>query len=270
MVCRGTACHVKGRSASWRRWRTSWGSRRGKPPLTGNTPSKPSLASAPASPVPLIMINRRRPARLTPKKVENSTGRAHSNGPWVISDCGRRQRGRPCSTSPHPWCLVGNAPDGRCRRLTGGTEDAASTRRRSRLECGIVEVGCLGLCYAEPLVVLSATSGQPGHLLRGTSPQDAAEDSSKSTSSAANPLPAYACGHPRRGAIAGIPRSTIRRCCKPQVKGYCGTWRDHRPGNIDHYLAAAGTPALERALATSPEQEDEGPGSLRDVGHHLA
>ena len=57
-----------------------------------------------------------------------------------------------------PLILVGTAT---CGRSAGSLESLEVLRRESEgrgLECNIVEVGCIGLCYAEPVVSITRPS----------------------------------------------------------------------------------------------------------------
>ena len=63
------------------------------------------------------------------------------------------------SNSGKPVILVGAAT---CGRAAGALEVLQAFReevKKHRLDCSVIEVGCMGHCYAEPLVIIS----KPGY-----------------------------------------------------------------------------------------------------------
>ncbi|MBI2505220.1 MAG: NADH-quinone oxidoreductase subunit NuoF [Candidatus Latescibacteria bacterium] len=151
-----------------------------------------------------------------------------------------------------PVVLVGTAT---CGRSAGSLEVLKALQRETAdrgLECDIVEVGCLGLCYAEPLVCV-AKPGLPGICYGDLTPKSAAQLVKKYLIGG-DPLPAYALGTLGEGRIPGIPQLYETPVLKPQVRRVLRNCGIIDPENLDHYLARGGYTGLEKALATSPEQ----------------
>ena len=66
-----------------------------------------------------------------------------------------------------PVIMVGTAT---CGRAAGALEVLHAFRdevKKHHLDCPVIEVGCLGHCYAEPLAIIGRQDAMPhGHLLR--------------------------------------------------------------------------------------------------------
>lgn len=141
-----------------------------------------------------------------------------------------------------------------CGRAAGALDVVDAFRRelaRRGLDVPIIEVGCTGLCYADPFVVICKPGGprvayanvSAGGVSRLVEGYVAGDD----------PCLELALGTVEGGAGEGIyipelPRSehelrlTMRHC------GYID------PENISHYIANGGYSGLEKALKMSPEE----------------
>ena len=64
-------------------------------------------------------------------------------------------------SSTKPRILVGTATCGRSAGATEAREAFEQKLQEHGLDCEIIEVGCVGLCYAEPIVCVIKPS-QPG------------------------------------------------------------------------------------------------------------
>ena len=120
-----------------------------------------------------------------------------------------------------------------------------------RITADIVRVGCLGLCYAEPLVDI-IKPGFPRIHYGGLDPEQAARLVTEYLTGD-NPCPELALGTSGDGAVAGIPRLEELPVLKAQVRITLRNCGLIDPGNLDHYLARGGYRGLERALAMGPE-----------------
>jgi len=148
--------------------------------------------------------------------------------------------------------LVGT---GTCGRAAGAIEVIEAIRdwlKRERIEARVYEVGCLGLCYAEPLVEL----GRPGapRLLYGNVTIENVElilhDYFKE-----GRLPSdLALAVMGEKSIEGIPALMDHPMLKGQVRVVLRNCGLIDPANIDHYLARGGYAGLAKTLAMSPDK----------------
>lgn len=146
--------------------------------------------------------------------------------------------------------LVGTAT---CGRSAGALEVLETFRKELQnhnLDCNIIEVGCIGLCYAEPIVCITKSS-QPGIFYGNINSQKAVElihgyliDD--------DPLPNYALGTLGEGEIQGIPHLFHISVFKHQVRRILRNCGFIDPTNIDHYLANNGYSGLRKALEINP------------------
>ena len=148
--------------------------------------------------------------------------------------------------SQRPLIFVGTAT---CGRSAGALEVLDAFKKESKkrgLDCNIIEVGCIGLCYAEPIVCIIKPS-KPGICYGNITPERAVEliegylvnDS---------PLPEYALDMCKAtiGEGSDIFKLQVRR-----VLRHCG-FID--PTNIKHYLANDGYSGLIKALDMGPDK----------------
>jgi NADH-quinone oxidoreductase subunit F len=161
--------------------------------------------------------------------------------------------------------LVGTAT---CGRAAGALEvvDAFDRELKRRgLEIPIIQVGCLGLCHAEPLVVISRAGSLRvvyGHVAPEVVPrlvegyvvgEDPCLELALGTLEGGSGAAVYIPELPR---FERELRLILRRC------GYID------PENINHYIANGGYGRLQKALRTSPEEiiEELKKGGLRGRG----
>ncbi|MGB9905254.1 MAG: NADH-quinone oxidoreductase subunit F, partial [Desulfotomaculales bacterium] len=149
-----------------------------------------------------------------------------------------------------PLVLVGTAT---CGRAAGALETLAAFEReisRRNLDAAVIETGCLGHCYAEPMVIISKP-GFPsicyGYVSEGVAAR-LVEDF------LANDDPclefALAALEPNDllPAFADFPRAQYENRI---ILEQCGLIN---PEEIDHYLAGGGYGALAKALVGEPEE----------------
>ena len=154
-------------------------------------------------------------------------------------------------TSNEPIIWVGAAS---CGRAAGATQLLAQTERflkENGIAAKVIQVGCIGPCYLEPLVDIQLP-GQPrisysnvtpknlplilnSHLLKG------------------KPLAKMAIGHFGKNVIDGIAPFFELPMLKPQVRIVLRNCGLIDPENIDHYLARDGYQGIMKALQMSPE-----------------
>ena len=146
-----------------------------------------------------------------------------------------------------PLILVGTAT---CGRSAGSLKSLEVLRREAEdrgLECNIVEVGCIGLCYAEPVVSITRPSrpticyGEVTPRLAGKLVQGYLVDG--------DPLAEHALGTIGQGSIEGIPDLFDTPVLKPQVRRVLRNCGVIDPTSVGHYLARGGYGGFEKALA---------------------
>ena len=151
--------------------------------------------------------------------------------------------------SDKPVILVGTAT---CGRAAGALEVLHTLRaelKRQGLNCPVIEVGCLGHCYAEPLVVIH----KPGYpaICYGYVNPVIAERLVKEFVAGDNACLEFVLGAMEENdlipSFADFPRASYE---KKVVLRNCG---HIDPTDIDHYLANGGYSALDKTLQMSPE-----------------
>ncbi len=154
--------------------------------------------------------------------------------------------------SKKPLILVGTAT---CGRSAGALDTLEVFRRelKSRnIDAEIIETGCLGLCYAEPVVGV-VKPGQPNIWYRNVSAERARE-LIEGYLVKGDPLADYALGS-TEGSVEGIPHLFDLPMLKPQVRRVLWNCGLIDPTNIDHYIASGGYEALQRAVFEMEPEE---------------
>ena len=154
--------------------------------------------------------------------------------------------------SQKPHILVGA---GTCGRAAGAEAvlAAINTELAERnIDATITQVGCIGLCYAEPLVDII----KPGHprICYGNVTPEIIPQLIEDYLVKDNPRPDLALGTIGDGIVDGIPKLFELPVLKPQVRiilRHCG-FID--PTNINHYIANGGYSGLVKALGMKPEE----------------
>jgi NADH:ubiquinone oxidoreductase subunit F (NADH-binding)/(2Fe-2S) ferredoxin/Pyruvate/2-oxoacid:ferredoxin oxidoreductase delta subunit len=155
--------------------------------------------------------------------------------------------------SKKPSIFVGTAT---CGRSAGALEVLETFHREIEnfnINANVVEVGCLGLCYAEPLVGI-VKPGRPNIWYRNITPERAKELIEGYLLND-NPLVDYALGTTGDGGVEGIPNLFDLPVLKSQVRRVLRNCGFIDPTNINHYIANGGYQALHKALfEMTPEQ----------------
>ena len=151
-----------------------------------------------------------------------------------------------------PLIMVGNAT---CGRSAGSMETMEAIKTKAEelgIDCHVIEVGCVGLCYMEPIVCIvkpsqpgicygDITTKKVGKLLKGYLIEN-------------DPLPDWSLGTFGDGSIDGIPKFFETPVLKPQVRRVLKRCGFIDPTNFEHYLANEGYTGLQKAFSLSPEQ----------------
>ncbi len=148
----------------------------------------------------------------------------------------------------NPVIMVGTAT---CGRAAGAMEvvqaikEALATERQ---DARLVEVGCMGHCYAEPLVIIA----KPDHpqIAYGYVSPEIARRLVKDYVAGQDPSLEFALGALERNdtipSILDLPRFALEKAVLTANCGYID------PGNVYHYIARGGYEALDTALKTQP------------------
>lgn len=142
-----------------------------------------------------------------------------------------------------------------CGRSAGSTAIAETCEREAHkhgLDCRIIDVGCMGLCYAEPIICVSKPC-LPGICYGSMTPQKVAR-LVESYLINDHPPRNNALGTVGDARISGIPQLSETAVFKPQVRRILRNCGFIDPTNINHYIANGGYGGLARALSMSPGQ----------------
>jgi NADH-quinone oxidoreductase subunit F len=123
---------------------------------------------------------------------------------------------------------------------------------KNGIEADIIQVGCIGLCYAEPLIEV-AKPGSPSVFYGNVTPELAAEIVRDYVVND-NPRPDLALGSRGEGTLEGIPEIFNLPVLKPQVRIALRNCGNIDPTDIDHYIASGGYAGLDKALGMKPEE----------------
>jgi NADH-quinone oxidoreductase subunit F len=153
--------------------------------------------------------------------------------------------------SKNPLILVGLAT---CGMAAGGNATLQAIKEalaKHKIDANVMAVGCLGLCYLEPLVDI-IKPGRP-RICYSRVTKDKVAQLIEDYLVKDNPRPDLALGTIGEGTVEGIPRFLELPMLKPQVRiilDRCGTIDAE---NIYHYIAKGGYAGLSKALSMQPD-----------------
>ncbi|MFH0846549.1 MAG: NuoF family protein [Chloroflexota bacterium] len=153
--------------------------------------------------------------------------------------------------SDKPHIFIGMATCGQAAGAGSALDAIQDELKRSNTEAIITKVGCIGLCYMEPLVDIKKPE-RPRIAYGRVTPQKARKLVRDYVLND-NPCPELALGTLGEGEVPGIPRLFDLPMLKPQVRIILRHSGFIDPENIDHYIASGGYSGLERALKMKPE-----------------
>ncbi len=149
-----------------------------------------------------------------------------------------------------PVILVGAAT---CGRAAGALDVLQALRdevNKHNLDCPVIEVGCMGHCYAEPLVIISKPGFPP--ICYGYVNPVIAERLIKEFVLGDNPCPEFVVAALEENDLVpsfnDFPRARYE---KKIILKNCG---HIDPTEIDHYIASEGYSALAKALQMTPKE----------------
>jgi len=151
-----------------------------------------------------------------------------------------------------PCIYVGAATCGRASGALKLIESIKGELKKRRLAANVIEVGCIGLCYAEPLVDIVGADGirvSYSHVTPEIIPQLIDEHLIKG-----NPVAHLALGIVGKGKVQNIPNLFDLPVLAPQMRIVLRNCGYIDPENINHYIANDGYRGLTRALKMSPDE----------------
>jgi NADH-quinone oxidoreductase subunit F len=144
---------------------------------------------------------------------------------------------------------------GTCGRAAGAEDVLAAINQKlaeRHIQAEILQVGCIGLCYAEPLIEV-VKPGKPS-VFYGNLTSELVSEIIEDYLIADNPRSDLALGTRGEGGLEGIPRLFDLPVLKPQVRISLRNCGNIDPENINHYIANGGYEGLARALKMNPQE----------------
>ena len=154
--------------------------------------------------------------------------------------------------SDKPRIYVGMATCGRAAGAMAVIVALREALKEHGVDAIISEVGCIGMCYAEPMIDI-IKPGQP-RICYGSVTPDLARQLVADYIVGGNPRPDLALGTFGEGEVDGIPRFFDLPMMKPQVRIALRNCGHIDPENIDHYIANGGYSGLVKALGMQPDE----------------
>ncbi len=151
-----------------------------------------------------------------------------------------------------PRILIGTATCGRAAGALAVLDTINSELERLGIEAVITQVGCIGLCYAEPLVDI-IKPGRPRISYAGVTPEivpQLLEDYLIND----NPRPDLALGTIGEDIVDGIPKLFELPVLKPQVRVALRNCGHIDPADINQYIANDGYTGFIKALKMTREE----------------
>jgi len=153
--------------------------------------------------------------------------------------------------SDKPSITIGTATCGRAAGALSVLEAINTALAQNNIEANIIPVGCIGLCYAEPIINI-IKPGRP-HIYYGNLTPELAAQLIEDYLVRDNPRPDLALGTIGEKSVEGIPELFELPMLKPQVRIILRNCGIIDPENINHYIARGGYSGLVKALAMTPE-----------------
>ncbi len=152
-----------------------------------------------------------------------------------------------------PWIRVGAALCGKAAGADGVTAAIRAELESRGIEATVSEVGCLGLCYAEPLVDIMLPGGSRVFYGNITPSQVPAIVDSHLVRR--EPAAGLAMAYDGEDGPEGTPRLEDLAMFKGQVRIALRNSGNVDPGDIHQYIAGGGYEALHKAVTTMTPEE---------------
>ena len=153
--------------------------------------------------------------------------------------------------SDKPQIIVGAATCGRAAGAMAVIAAIKSELAKHNIDATITQVGCIGICYAEPLVDIIMPN-RPRVCYSNVTPEIVPQLIEGCLING-NPCPDLALGTFGDDGIDGIPKFFELPMLKPQVRISLRNCGIVDPEKIDHYIARGGYTGLVNALKMTPE-----------------
>jgi (2Fe-2S) ferredoxin len=149
--------------------------------------------------------------------------------------------------SETPRIYIGTATCGRSSGALKVLDHLKAELNQRNIDAHVIEAGCIGCCYFEPLVYI-AKRGRPRLVYSNVTPEIA---SLLVTDYIVNDNPRrdLAICSIGEGEVEDIPNLWELPMFKPQLRIALRNCGYINPGNINHYIARSGYSGLVRALA---------------------
>jgi len=158
--------------------------------------------------------------------------------------------------SEMPRIYIGTATCGRSSGALKVLDHLKSELNQRNIDAQVIEVGCIGCCYLEPLVYI-AKRGRPRLAYSNVTPEIASPLVTDYIVND-NPRPDLAICSIGEGEVEDIPNLLELPMFKPQLRIALRNCGYIDPGNINHYIASSGYNGLVKALGmTSSEVIEE-------------
>jgi NADH-quinone oxidoreductase subunit F len=154
-------------------------------------------------------------------------------------------------SSDRPLILVGLATCGMAAGASAVLKAIEGELARRNIQANIIPVGCIGLCYLEPIIDIMKPR-HPRISYCQVTPEKAVkliEDYLVDD----NPRPDMALGNFGEDSFTGIPKFLEHPMLKPQVRIVTRNCGHINPEDINHYIVKDGYQGLHRALGMNPE-----------------
>jgi len=153
--------------------------------------------------------------------------------------------------SDKPRILVGAATCGRAAGAVAVLEAINRELKRHKIKASVIQVGCIGFCYAEPIINI-IKPGRPHIYYANVTPELVAELIDDYLVKD-NPRPDLALGTIGDSSVGDIPKLFELPMLKPQVRIALRNCGFIDPENIKNYIAKDGYGGLVKALGMKPE-----------------
>jgi NADH-quinone oxidoreductase subunit F len=154
--------------------------------------------------------------------------------------------------SPRPRILIGTATCGMASGAEAILEALNKELAKNNVTADIIQVGCIGLCFTEPLFEV-VKPGKPSVFYGNLTPERVAEIV-RDWLAGDNPRPDLAMGTRGEGTLEGIPKLFDLPVLKPQVRIVLRNCGNIDPANIYHYVANNGYEGFIKALKMKPQE----------------
>ena len=151
-----------------------------------------------------------------------------------------------------PRVLIGAATCGKAAGALGTIEAFKVQQKKHRLDITVTEVGCIGVCYIEPVIAIGK-QGQPT-ILYGNVNAAAVGRLTEKWILGEDPCADLAIGTFGDEPFAGIPPLSSHPMLGTKPRSILRNCGIIDPTNFNHYLARGGYEGFERALTRTPQQ----------------